>query len=178
MPVVSTAIPALVAIGHANNLHDPPWNPFTRAIRAMSVSRSLKVLRQMQPESGGYLEAVPLTSFVVMSLASTQSSRHAPGDEAAQRRSGTAEDVLDSGVQFLINSVRPDGSWPIDTNLATWVTTLALNALAGAGEDITQYADLDWLLKCQHRKPHPFTGADPGGWGWSDLSGAVPDADD
>ena len=24
----------------------------------------------------------------------------------------------------------------------------------------------------------PFTGAEPGGWGWSDLSGAVPDADD
>jgi len=69
-------------------------------------------------------------------------------------------------------------SWPIDTNLATWVTTLALNALAGAGEDITQYADLDWLLKCQHTERHPFTGADPGGWGWSDLSGAVPDADD
>jgi squalene-hopene/tetraprenyl-beta-curcumene cyclase len=86
--------------------------------------------------------------------------------------------ILDAGVQFLINSVRPDGSWPIDTNLATWVTTLALNALAGAGEDITQYADLDWLLKCQHAESHPFTGADPGGWGWSDLSGAVPDADD
>jgi squalene-hopene/tetraprenyl-beta-curcumene cyclase len=37
---------------------------------------------------------------------------------------------------------------------------------------------LPWLLSCQHRQRHPFTGADPGGWGWSDLSGAVPDADD
>jgi squalene-hopene/tetraprenyl-beta-curcumene cyclase len=77
-----------------------------------------------------------------------------------------------------MDSVRPNGSWPIDTNLATWVTTLALNALAGAGEDISEHADLDWLLKCQHNERHPFTGADPGGWGWSDLSGAVPDADD
>ena len=25
---------------------------------------------------------------------------------------------------------------------------------------------------------HPLTGAEPGGWGWTDLSGAVPDADD
>jgi len=25
---------------------------------------------------------------------------------------------------------------------------------------------------------HPFTGAAPGGWGWTDLPGAVPDADD
>lgn len=89
MPVVSYAIPALVAIGQARYFHAPPWNPLMRAIRAMSVSRSLKVLRQMQPASGGYLEAVPLTSFVVMSLAATQSSRHAPRDEAAQRRSLT-----------------------------------------------------------------------------------------
>ena len=188
MPVVSYAIPALVAIGQAKFHHAPPWNPLTRAIRSMSVSRSLKVLRQMQPTSGGYLEAVPLTSFVVMSLASI-CGPHAPREESdAADRSSTRSNasltrsvratILDSGVKFLINSVRPDGSWPIDTNLATWVTTLALNALAGAGEDITQYADLRWLLKCQHRFPHPFTGSRPGGWGWSDLSGAVPDADD
>jgi squalene-hopene/tetraprenyl-beta-curcumene cyclase len=188
MPVVSYAIPALVAIGQAKYFHAPPWNPLTRAIRSLSVSRSLTVLRQMQPTSGGYLEAVPLTSFVVMSLASI-CGPHAPREESdAADRSSTRPNacltrsvratILDSGVRFLINSVRPDGSWPIDTNLATWVTTLALNALAGAGEDITKYADLDWLLACQHTERHPFTGAEPGGWGWSDLSGAVPDADD
>ena len=37
---------------------------------------------------------------------------------------------------------------------------------------------LEWLLECQHREQHPFTGARPGGWGWTDLSGAVPGADD
>jgi len=35
-----------------------------------------------------------------------------------------------------------------------------------------------WVLSCQNRTVHPFTGAAPGGWGWTDLSGAVPDADD
>src|SRR6478672_4024702 len=72
MPVVSYAIPALVAIGQARYSHRPPWNPFTRMIRQLSISRSLKVLRRMQPDSGGYLEATPLTSFVVMSLASIE----------------------------------------------------------------------------------------------------------
>jgi squalene-hopene/tetraprenyl-beta-curcumene cyclase len=86
--------------------------------------------------------------------------------------------VAQDGVKFLLDSVRPDGSWPIDTNLATWTTTLATNALAGAGEDVGSLGCLDWLLACQHRDVHPFTGAEPGGWGWSDLSGAVPDADD
>ena len=166
MPVVSYAIPALVAIGQCRYFHKKPWNPVARMVRSLSISRSLSVLRQMQPESGGYLEAVPLTSFVVMSLASTGRQDHA---------------VTREGIKFLEDSVRPDGSWPIDTNLATWVTTLSINALASGGEDVAALLGpqcLDWLLSCQHLTRHPFTGADPGGWGWSDLSGAVPDADD
>jgi squalene-hopene/tetraprenyl-beta-curcumene cyclase len=180
MPVVSYAVPALVAMGQAKFFHDPPWNPLVRAIRAASIERSLHVLRQMQPASGGYLEAVPLTSFVVMSLASMNRAEHP---------------VTQAGVKFLIDSVRADGSWPIDTNLATWVTSLAINALGGTGglelgareekhgssipsSQTPTPSPLPWLLGCQHTARHPFTGADPGGWGWSDLSGAVPDADD
>jgi len=174
MPVVSYAIPALVSIGQAHYFHKKPWNPITRLVRWFSITRSLKVLRRMQPDSGGYLEATPLTSFVVMSLASRPPLRGAP-------ESPIATEVIRDGVKFLVNSVRPDGSWPIDTNLATWVTTLSINALAAGGEDVASLLGpkcLDWLLSCQHTQRHPFTGADPGGWGWSDLSGAVPDADD
>jgi squalene-hopene/tetraprenyl-beta-curcumene cyclase len=163
MPVVSYAIPALVAIGQAKYFHQPPLNPVTRLVRRFSVEKSLKVLEQMQPESGGFLEAIPLTSFVVMSLVSMGRIDHP---------------VARQGLDFILSTMRSDGSWPIDTNLATWNTTLSLNALAGAGEDVAEVASLDWLLGCQHREVHPYTGAEPGGWGWSDLSGAVPDADD
>ncbi len=163
LPVVSYAIPALVAIGQARFFHDPPGWPWMRWLRRMSVAPSLRVLQAMQPDSGGYLEAAPLTSFVVMSLASTGRADHP---------------VVQSGVRFLLDSVRPDGSLPIDTNLATWTTTLAIIGLSAAGQDVAKLDCLDWLLSCQHRFRHPFTGADPGGWGWSDLSGAVPDADD
>jgi squalene-hopene/tetraprenyl-beta-curcumene cyclase len=121
LPVVSYAIPALVGIGQARYFYRKPWNPIARLVRKIAVAPSLKVLRRMQPQSGGYLEAVPLTSFVVMSLAGTGRVDHA---------------VVQSGVQFLIDSVRPDGSWPIDTNLATWNTTLSINALAAGGEDV------------------------------------------
>jgi len=163
LPVVSYAIPALVAIGQCRYFHKKPVNPITRFVRALSVGRSLDVIDRMQPASGGYLEAIPLTSFVVMSLASTGRVDHP---------------VTQRGKQFLLDTMRPDGSWPIDTNLATWNTSLALAALSEAGEDIAELGCTDWLLSCQHREQHPFTGADPGGWGWSDLSGAVPDADD
>lgn len=163
LPVVSYAIPALVAIGQAKFFHDPPWI-LLRWLRSASVNRSLSVLKRMQPESGGYLEATPLTSFVLMSLAATGRADHTVSRKA---------------IDFLRESARPDGSWPIDTNLATWVTTLAIHGLVSAGVDLpTSGVSLDWLLACQHRERHPFTGAEPGGWGWTNLSGAVPDADD
>lgn len=163
LPVVSYAIPALVAIGQARFHHRPPWFPLTRLLRRAAIQPTRRVLAQIQPGSGGYLEAVPLTSFVVMSLLSTGLTDHS---------------VVRSGLKFIVDSVRPDGSWPIDTNLATWNTTLALNALAISGRDIVGQANLAWLLGCQYSDRHPYTGAEPGGWGWTDLSGAVPDADD
>jgi len=163
LPVVSYAIPALVAIGQARYYHARPSNPFVRFVRRLAIGPSLKVLERMQPASGGFLEATPLTSFVVMSLAGIGRAAHP---------------VTRRGVDFLAASIRSDGSWPIDTNLATWTTTLAINALASAGEDVGRLGCLDWLLSCQHRGVHPMTSAAPGGWGWTDLSGAVPDADD
>jgi squalene-hopene/tetraprenyl-beta-curcumene cyclase len=163
LPVVSYAIPALVAIGQARYFHQKPLNPIARLVRRLAVGRSLKVLERMQPASGGFLEATPLTSFVVMSLAGI---------------GRTAHPVVRRGVEFLLRSVRDDGSWPIDTNLATWVTTLATGALAASGERVAWLGCTDWLLSCQHLDWHPFTHAAPGGWGWTDSSGAVPDADD
>ncbi len=163
LPVVSYAIPALVGIGQAKFFHSKPWNPVSRIIRSLTVKKSLKVLERMQPTSGGYLEAIPLTSFVAMSLISTGRASHS---------------VAKNAVRFLLDTVRPDGSWPIDTNLATWNTSLAINALDNHRVDTAALDMTDWLLSCQHVERHPFTGADPGGWGWSDLSGAVPDCDD
>jgi squalene-hopene/tetraprenyl-beta-curcumene cyclase len=161
--VVSYALPALIAIGQAVYHHRPPRNPITRAIRAMSRKRSLRVLERIQPSSGGYLEATPLTSFVTISLAACGLADHP---------------VAKNAVRFLVNGVRPEGSWPIDTNLATWVTTLSIDALANAGYGRKPKSLQTWLLNQQFKERHKYTGADPGGWGWTDLPGSVPDADD
>ena len=162
LPVVSYAIPALVAIGQAQYFHNPPRNPIARIVRAAARKTSLDVLTRMQPTSGGYLEAVPLTSFVLMSLASIGLGASRVGIESRK---------------FIVDSVLEDGSWPIDTNLSTWVTSLA--AAHFFDEPSSEWErTIDWLLSCQHVKRHPFTGAEPGGWGWTNLSGAVPDSDD
>ena len=161
LPVVSYALPALIAIGQAIAHHRPSRNPVARVARAATRSTTLRVLDRIQPENGGFLEATPLTSFVTLSLVSCGHVEHP---------------VVQRGLAFLRESARDDGSWPIDTDLATWGTTLAVNAL-GADIDGAD-AIREWLLGQQYLERHPYTGAAPGGWAWTDLPGGVPDADD
>jgi squalene-hopene/tetraprenyl-beta-curcumene cyclase len=165
MPVVSYALPALIAIGQAVYHHRKPWNPLAWVVRWMARGLSLRVLQKIQPSNGGFLEAAPLTAFVTMGLASIGQADHP---------------VVSNAVDFLVKSVRPDGSWPIDTNLSTWVTTLAINALAAGDLESLSERDVlrDWLLRQQYTQLHPYTGADPGAWAWTPLPGGVPDADD
>jgi squalene-hopene/tetraprenyl-beta-curcumene cyclase len=167
LPVVSYALPALIAIGQVGFASRSPANPVLRAARHASRSKTLEVLKQIQPLGGGFLEATPLTSFVTMSLAGCGLADHP---------------VAREGADFLVRSARPDGSWAIDTNLATWVTTLSINALAAGGRPPLPQDEAavvrEWLLKQQYREVHPYTGAAPGGWAWTDLPGGVPDADD
>lgn len=169
LPVVSYALPALIAIGQAVEHHRPSRNPVCRLLRMGTRESTLRTLERIQPPGGGFLEATPLTSFVVLSLI------------ACERRE---LQVVQHGLEFLRTSCREDGSWPIDTNLATWLSTLAVNALAGPG-DVGDYLEegprkslADWLEEQQHLVVHPYTGAAPGGWAWTDLPGGVPDADD
>jgi squalene-hopene/tetraprenyl-beta-curcumene cyclase len=167
LPVVSYALPALISMGLARHRRGAGL-ALVRGLRERAGPRVLRVLQSLQPEGGGFLEAVPLTSFVTMSL-------------VAAGEPGNA--VVGHGVDFLRRSVRADGSWPIDSNLATWVTTLSVNAIA-SGEGLAvltskERRDVrDWLLGQQWCIEHPYTGADPGGWAWTDLPGGVPDADD
>jgi len=87
-------------------------------------------------------------------------------------------------AEFLVRSARDDGSWPIDANLATWVTTLSINTLLDerSRADLPDTYDAEamcvWLLKQEYHVEHPYTHAAPGGWAWTDLTGGVPDADD
>lgn len=163
LQVVSYALPALIAVGQAVEYHRALGRQ--HPLRRLSTSTVRRQLRTLQPQSGGFLEATPLTAFVCMSLLSL---------------GHCDEPVVQQGLQFLRASMRQDGSWPIDTNLTTWVTTNALNALTVSGtlpeDEINRTRD--WLMERQYVQRHPYTGADPGGWSWTYLSGGVPDADD
>ena len=162
--VVSYALPALIAIGQLIDAHRPAGNPLSRIVRRWAKRPTLRRLEAIQPESGGFLEAVPLTAFVTMSLKSIGIVDHP---------------VLRKGVEFLVRSMRPDGAWPIDTDLSTWLTTLSVRAIGKEGlPEADRLKIAEGLLARQQRRVHPYTGAAPGGWSWTDKPGGVPDADD
>ena len=169
LEVVSYALPALIEIGQSRFHFSPPRNPLTRLLRYLARDKARSILARIQPDSGGYLEAITLTSFVIMNLTAIGLTNHP---------------VVRKGAEFLESTVRSDGSWPIDSNLSTWVTTLAVNALAIHPEFTRklsrhQRAGIQrWLTDQQTQQVHRYTGATPGGWAWTDAPGGVPDADD
>ena len=165
LQVVSYALPALIAVGLALHRHNPARNRVTRALRDLTAAKTLKRLAAIQPTSGGFLEAIPLTSFVAMSLAEASLPRHP---------------VTDRCLDFIEQTARPDGSWPIDSNLSVWLTSNAVLALDAAGSlsEIDAGKTLEWLAAQQYHTEHAYTAAAPGGWAWTHLPGGVPDADD
>jgi squalene-hopene/tetraprenyl-beta-curcumene cyclase len=163
LPVVSYALPALIALGQVIHHYRPPPNPLTHRLRSIARQPTLRVLSELQPLHGGFLEATPLTSFVTMSLAAAGLANHP---------------VTLKGIEFLVRSVQENGSWPIDTNLSTWLTTLSINAMPAQIDFENRQRLRAWLLAQQFRSQHPYTNAAPGGWAWTDLPGGVPDADD
>ncbi|MDR2563186.1 MAG: squalene--hopene cyclase [Prevotellaceae bacterium] len=160
LPVVSYAIPAFIAVGILT--HRKREKNFLCKFRNTLINKVLKRLLKLQPSDGGFLEAAPLTAFVTICLCGAGFTNH---------------QATKNAVDFLADTQRNDGSWPIDTDLSGWVTSLSIKALGY--DNIPDKEFLSKVLKNNaFKERHPFTGAQAGGWGWSDLSGSVPDADD
>lgn len=165
--VVSYALPALIGVGIYLLRHKRPGLLHWRKIRYPFIRPALKKLDRIVPESGGFLEAIPLTGFVTLCLIACNETRN---------------NTVTKGLVFLRNQQRGDGGWPIDTDLSTWVTTLTVKAL---GPHINQVLDTTQVTRLKRHlhniqcsTVHPFNGAQAGGWGWTNYAGSVPDADD
>ena len=113
-PAPRYATPAFVAVGRGKLHHDPPRNPFTRLLRQSFRAKSLALLERLQASDGGFVDCMPQTAFVVMSLASIGCQDHP---------------LVQRGIEFLLSAVRADASWSVGSNLATSNTTFALNHL-------------------------------------------------
>ena len=165
--VVSYAIPALIGVGIFIFKTRKRHNPIMSWIRNRSIKPALQKLEKIVPESGGFLEAIPLTAFVAMCLISSGFGNNP---------------VAAKGLTFLRNQQRSDGSWPIDTDLSTWVTTSSVKAIGSQMSNEFSTEEIHTLVThletIQYKEVHPFNLAQPGGWGWTNFSGSVPDVDD
>lgn len=168
LPVVSYALPALIAVGWSRLRCGPATHPAIDAVRTALGRPVLRRLASGQPAGGGYLCAVPLTGFAALCLSAAGLHKHP---------------VVQRAGDFLARHVRPDGSWPVVPDLATWLTTLTVNAfqIPGGAAALTRVecARLSTALTAlQGSVRDPCTGAPAGGWSWTDLSGGLADADD
>lgn len=90
-------LPALVALGIAGYQLHKPFNPVTSWRRMRACRRALDWLAQSQAADGGFNDSVPVTSMVLMSLASVGL---------------TSAPIVRRGVEYLFGQVCRDGSWP------------------------------------------------------------------
>jgi squalene-hopene/tetraprenyl-beta-curcumene cyclase len=173
----SYTLPILVAVGQTKFHYMQHRNIFVRWLRRWAVMPSFATLTTAQAPDGSFAETTPLTSFVLMCLASIGHNEHR---------------IVRRGIEFLLETVRSDGSWAPCTNFEVSDTSRAVRSLGwnlnddfqpmswSATPEPSEQADavLTWLLSAQHKEQHPFTGTAPGGWSWSKSPGAIPNASD
>ncbi len=161
LPVVSYALPALICVGLAQLAHSrrSPLKP----LRSLFKPKALRVLASKQPESGGFLEAAPLSAFCALCLCAAGLHKHP---------------VTEKALRFLQETQRGNGAWPIDCDLNQWVTSLALSNIGESLPAEEKFSYRNLLKEQQCKEVHPYSQAAPGGWRWTNRSGGVPDADD
>ena len=89
-------LPALVALGIASCAFNRPLNPITNWRRSRSCRGAVEWLADKQAADGSFEGSVPVTSVVLMSLASVGHN---------------TEPIVRRGVEYLFAKVRGDGSW-------------------------------------------------------------------
>src|SRR5579862_4717556 len=152
LPVVSYALPALVSVGLSRHARAPSWMLPLRWLREAITDRALDAILKMQPESGGYLEAIPITAFCLIGLKSAGRADHP---------------VAKNARRFLIDTQREDGSWPVEVNLSVWNTTRAIDALAAGGlletalSESERATTRDWILAQQTKTRSVYSDTQP-----------------
>ncbi len=94
---VEDASAPLLAAGLAKFRHAAPLNPIRRLAQGFTQKPALALIEDLQGVGGSFMESIPQTSFVVMSLAGAGLHEHA---------------VVRRGVEFLLTTVNSGGGWP------------------------------------------------------------------
>ena len=146
-----------LGIGQARVL---PLSPLKAYAHRLAEPKALDWLREVMGPNGGIEECALMCALVFSGL------RIAGEDVGA--------DIQQGCLDFLLSTIRPDGSWPIDRDLEIAVTSYAVLALAEVSDvskDERLRGTRDWLLSTQWKTPFKPLKMAPGGWSWASPSG-------
>ena len=155
----SIALPGVVSLGiwQTRALR---WSRIRRVLRRRAEPKGLAWLRALQGPNGGIEECQLMAGFVFLGL-------HNAGP-------GIGDDIQRGCVSYLLQTRRPDGSWPTDRDLEIAVTAYSILALAEISDvaaDPRLRPTRDWLLSTQWRRPFDPLQQPAGGWSWAVPSG-------
>jgi squalene-hopene/tetraprenyl-beta-curcumene cyclase len=138
-----------------------PAGRLKRFCQWLAEPKALSWLRAVLGPNGGIEECALMCALVYSGL------RSAGPDVGA--------DIQRGCLDFLLSTMRPDGSWPIDRDLEIAVTSYCVLALAECEHDLATdprlARTLEWLLSVQWTKPFAPLKMPPGGWSWASPSG-------
>ncbi|MDF7808421.1 prenyltransferase/squalene oxidase repeat-containing protein [Pontiellaceae bacterium B12219] len=146
LPMVSTGLPFPLAMG------------IVHPDRRKRAEKTLKAIASVQSENGSFMDQIPLTGFVAMALIGAGQKEHP---------------ATQNCIRFLEQTVRADGSWPVEKSPSVWLTSLAVQTLEGDVSGDWQERARDALVREQLQEAHPLNPAEPGGWGRGGLPNAM-----
>lgn len=159
---ISTTFPAYLSISLLHSVKAPRL-PNTLPTYRRARRELLAWLARAQGPNGSFEESAFLTSVIISCLTAA-----GEGDQP----------WLAPALAFVLASQRADGGWPIDRDLETFDTDLAVFAFEAAHEAVPQAEAIRvWLLARQFDAVCFPTGARPGGWAWA-MPAGWPDTDD
>lgn len=162
--VVPYALPVLIATGLVTHRFRPTRQPLWRGLREVTREPALRRLGELQPDRGAFLQAIAAAGLVAACLLPLY---------------GPRQPVVARCREFLRETVREDGSWPVVRDMSVWVTAGAMRALQVAG-GLTREEDQqtrEWLWRARRGEAKGSVSA-PQGWGSTHLPGPPADADD
>jgi squalene-hopene/tetraprenyl-beta-curcumene cyclase len=158
---ISTTFPAYLSIAMVHAAMAPHrMNALPTYQKACDAA--LAWLARAQGPNGSFEESAFLTAVIVMGMIA----------------SGHADlPWLPAAIDFVVESQRADGGWPIDRDLETFDTDLAVFAFHEMGGVPQAERIRDWLVARQFDTECFPTSAPPGGWAWA-MPAGWPETDD
>jgi squalene-hopene/tetraprenyl-beta-curcumene cyclase len=146
LPVVSYALPALIAVGQLVYHYRPPWGPIIRIIRRLAINKVFEFLNRFNLKAAA--------------------SRSRPADQVRHLEPAAIgranHPVARNGTQFLTNSVRPTGGPLTQSRVGHDFSS----ERTGRGRRATQSR----AIGSANDLGATICGlAKPGGWGWTDC---------